>query len=93
MIDITNLTEKLNSLSGLDFEECEAEERKIGNNSIDITFSKSFQARLAARALGCNPHDIKNLPLRKYSKVVTGVLTFLFSDSEADETQTENSEK
>lgn len=86
MIDVNFLKEKLDNLTGLDFEECEKEERTSGNNSVDVSLSKSFQARLAARALGVNPHEIKGLPLKKYSKVVMEVMTFLFG-SESDSTE------
>ena len=92
MIDPSNLTEKLNGLSGLDFEECERDERTSGNNAVDVTFSKSFQARLAARALNCNPYEIKELSLKKYNKVVTEVMTFLFAPSEKEETRSNGSE-
>ena len=92
MVDTSNLTEKLNELKGLDFEECERDERTSGNNSVDVTFSKSFQARLAARALNCNPYEIKELPLKKYNKVVTEVMTFLFAPSEKEETRLNGSE-
>ena len=86
MVDVSNLKEKLNNLTGLDFEECEKEERTAGNNSVDVSLSKSFQARLAARALEVNPYEIKELPLKKYSKVVMEVMTFLFGDLEKEET-------
>lgn len=85
-VDISELTKKLDDLNGLDFEECEHDERTAGNTSVDVTFSKSFQARLAARALGVNPHDIKELPLKQYSRVTTQVMTFLFSDLGKEET-------
>ena len=86
MLDTSKLTEKLNELKGIDFEKCEREERIAGNNSVDVTLSKSFQARLAARALKCNPYDIKELPLKEYSKVVMEVMGFLFGDLGKDET-------
>ena len=93
MIDTSNLAEKLSALNGLTFEECEKEERMAGNTSVDVTFSKSFQARLAARALGVNVYDIKELPLKQYSKVVNETMTFLFSSSEESGQPSEKSEK
>ena len=92
-IDISNLTEKLGELTGLDFEEVEKEERRSGNVSVDVSFTKSFQARLAARALGVNPHDIKELPLNKYARVTTETMAFLFGDSEKEETPSKQSEE
>ena len=93
MVDISNLTEKLESLTGLDFEEVEREERKTGNTSVDVSLSKSFQARLAARALGVDPFEIKGLPLNKYTRVTMDVMTFLFADSEKEETPPKKSEE
>lgn len=85
-VDISDLTKKLDDLTGLDFEECENEERLTGTRSVDVTFSKSFQARLAARALGVNPFEIKELPLKQYARVTTQVMSFLFSDLGKEET-------
>lgn len=83
-IDIQELEQKLQGLKGLDFEECEKEEKSAGNMSVDISFSKSFQARLAARALGVNVWEIKELPLKKYSEVVMAVMNFLFAPSDKE---------
>lgn len=93
MIDTAYLTEKLETLSGLDFEEVEREERKIGNTSVDVSLSKSFQARLAARALGVDPFEIKKLPLNKYARLTMDVMTFLFADSAKEETPSKKSEE
>ncbi len=92
-IDITNLTEKLDALRGLDFEQAETEERAAGNSAIEMSFSKSFQARLASKALGENVHDIKELPLKEYYKITNAVSRFLFSDLESAETASDNSEQ
>ena len=86
-IDIEELKTKLDNLKGTDFEAVEREERLAGNSSVDVTMSKSFQARLAARALGVNPHEIKELPLREYSKAVLEVMGFLFGSSVTEETE------
>lgn len=77
MVDISKLDEKLNALTGLDFEAVEAQERSAGNPLLEITLSKSFQARLAAQALNCPVADIKELPLRKYAYVCRQVSNFL----------------
>lgn len=86
-MDINELRKKLDNLKGVDFEAVEKEERIAGNTSVDVTMSKSFQARLAARAMGMNPHEIKELPLRQYSKVVLEVMSFLFASSDTEETE------
>ena len=91
-INISILEEKLNTLTGHDFEKAEREERLTGNATPDLTFSKSFQARLAAFALDLNPHDIKDLPLKKYAQLTQKVSNFLFSGSETEEIVQEQSE-
>ena len=90
-MDISKLNEKLGELRGLDFELAEAQERATGNNFPDVTFTKGFQARLAALALGVPTADIKELPLRKYQNVCAQVFNFLYQPS-ADETPQTNSE-
>ena len=81
MMDTSKLTEGLNKLTGLDFEQCEAQERTTGNNQPLITMTTSFQARLAAKALGVPAADVKELPLREYNKTCQTVFNFLFSTS------------
>ena len=84
-MDISKLDEKLNTLRGLDFELAETQERAAGNNFPDVTFTKGFQSRLAALALGVPTADIKELPLREYSAVCGKVFNFLYNTS-ANET-------
>ena len=91
-VDIKKLEEGLGKLSGLDFETAERQERAEGNNYPDVSFTKSFQAKLAAIALGVPFADIKELPLKKYAQVVQTVMNFLFVTSDADETQLKKSE-
>lgn len=83
-IDVKKLDEGLNGLRGLDFEQCEAQERSAGNNYPEMSFSKGFQARLAARALGVPPADVRELPLREYNKICQTVFNFLFSTSDEE---------
>ena len=80
-INTENLEEKLNTLRGIDFEAAETQERGAGNPAVEITFSKSFQTRIAALALGVNVHDLKALPLKKYLAITNQVSRFLFSTS------------
>lgn len=91
-IDISKLDEGLNKLRGLDFEQCEAQERAAGNTFPELSFNKSFQARLAARALDVPTADIKELPLKQFAKVTQAVFNFLFNTSDA-ETPSEKSEE
>lgn len=90
-VDFEKLDAGLKTLRGLDFETAERKERTAGNNYPDVTFSKSFQARLAATALDVPVADIKELPLREFSQVTGAVFNFLFTPSD-DATPSEKSE-
>ncbi|MBR2519180.1 MAG: hypothetical protein IKE46_05260 [Selenomonadaceae bacterium] len=81
-MDTGKLKEKLGELRGLDFELAEAQERAAGNNFPDVTFTKGFQARLAAMALGVPTADIKELPIRDYQDVCSQVFNFLYQPSD-----------
>lgn len=83
-IDITNLNQKLLELTGNDFEAAEAQERAAGNNFPDVTFTKSFQARLAARALGVNVYDLKAASIKNYTQACQTVFNFLFQPSDGE---------
>lgn len=75
-MDTTNLQAGLEALTGYDFEQAENAERTAGNMTPDISFSKGFQARLAAKALDVSITDIKNLSIREYAVITTKVMNF-----------------
>lgn len=77
MIDYKKLEEGLDKLNGYDLENAEREERLAGNTTLELSTSKSFQARLAARALGMNVHDLKSLKLREYNRLCLRTFGFL----------------
>ena len=81
-IDTSNLEEKLKSLSGLDYEACEQAERQSGNTQALIQFTSGFAVRLAARALGVVPAELKALPLNEYAQISGRVTNFLFTSEE-----------
>lgn len=81
MIDTSNLREKLEGLRGIDVCAAEAEERRAGSTFPDVTFTKTFQARLAAMALEVPYEDIQELPIKKYLAVCQDVFNFLFETS------------
>lgn len=83
-IDLKKLDAGLNKLTGYDLEAIEKEERMTGNNSVELTLSKSFQARLAAKVLDMNVHDLKGLPLREYNQICAATFAFLFATSDAE---------
>lgn len=76
--DLSKLEEKLQLLTGNNFETAENIERQLGNTAPVISASSSFIVRLAAMALGCTPHDLKALPINKYAVVVSNTSNFLF---------------
>ena len=82
MVDLEKLDAGLNKLRGYDLEEAEAAERAAGNNYVNLSFCKSFQARIAAKALEMNAHDIKELPLKEYNAACNRVFLFFFQPSE-----------
>ena len=79
---LRQLGENLEALTGYDFEEIERLEHMAGNVTPEAgMMSKSFQARLAARALNVPYPEIQILNLRDYTKVTTAVFNFLYSGS------------
>jgi len=91
-IDLTKLEDSLQNLTGNDFEEAERIERQLGNTASVISTTSSFITRLAAMALKVNPHDIKDLPIAKYTAVMSKTSNFLFG-SLAEEILSKSSEK
>ncbi len=77
-LDISKLSEKLETLTGFDLEAAELEERAAGNMIPDVSFSKRYQSRLAARALGCTHEEIQSLKGNEYTLATTMVSNFLF---------------
>lgn len=76
-IDYNKLNEGLLKMTGIDFVHCEMAERRSGNGAGDIAFTKSFQARLAARALKEDYGIIQGLPLYQYNNLCWHVSNFL----------------
>ena len=76
-INTEKLEENLDKLSGYDMLVLEQEERLVGNKTLELSTSKSFQARLAAKALGVNVNDIKALPLRQFNEICIRCFGFL----------------
>ena len=84
-LDIEKLRDGLAALTGMDLENAEAQERDKGNSAIDISFSRSFQARLAAKALEMKLPEFKALPAKDYSLACREVFRFLFKVSDEEE--------
>lgn len=82
-IDFDKLTKGLNALTGYDYEAAEKQARALGDTSAEIGLSKTFQAILAAKALGVKPDDLKALPIKDYAQAMAQVFGFLFGASDA----------
>ena len=80
-IDLSKLEAGLESLTGRDYESAERMARMQGDATPMIQYSSSFQAALAATALGVTNVEIKDLPIKEYTKVISQVTNFLFGDS------------
>ena len=78
-IDITNLEEKLTTLTGIDLEEAISDEIRAGNTTPreKIFADRSFLIRLAAKALGVKPADLKNQPVKDYFYISEYTAIFL----------------
>ena len=83
-IDLLALRGKLETLTGFDIEAAEAEERAAGDMTPEIYFSKRYQARLAAKALGCKTDDIRALKANEYTAATSLVSNFLFGSLAAE---------
>lgn len=81
-IDFEQLEKGLNGLIGYDMIALEKEERLAGNTALELSTSKGFQARVAAKALGVNPHDLLELPLRTFNQVCIRCFSFLNAPDE-----------
>ena len=82
MINVEKLEEGLSNLRGYDMIALEKEERLAGNTALELSTSKGFQARVAAKALGVNPHDLLELPLRTFNQVCVRTFAFLNAPDE-----------
>jgi hypothetical protein len=87
---IEKLNEGLKNLKGIDYEAAEKSERAAGNMTPLMNFSTAFQVRLAAKALGTNPHEIKSLPINEYTLIANATSNFLFSGGGENEEETQS---
>ena len=83
-MDLNAVESGLENMTGFDFEAVEREARAAGDTLPDITFSKNFQARLAARAMGVHVNDVCALPIREFNAVTMKVNNFLFASLAAE---------
>ena len=67
--DHEKLIEGLNSLTGFDFTKAELRVRREGDATPDVTFSKRFQAELAAIALKESAKVLMTMPISDFAEM------------------------
>ena len=80
-LDFSNLEAKLGELKAQAYMDAERACRMKADATPDITYSSSFRARLAARALGVDYKEIQNLPIPVFTELTGRVLVFLLQSS------------
>ena len=78
MVDKKKMRAGLEGLTGYDFEEAEKAARMGGDMTPDVSFSKDFQARIAAKAAGVSVDEIKKLNIKEFTEITSTVNNFLF---------------
>lgn len=87
-INLDELKEKLQGLSGEDFLNVHKQFRTINPEFVPaVQFEPLYQTMLAAHALGKNYHELQALPLPQFLKIISATSNFLFTTS--DETEIE----
>ena len=93
MLDVKMLNEKLEGLTGYDYETARRHFKLKNKDFFGVEqLNSEFQAEIAALALGVNVNELKELPMKKYSRICNEVQRFLVS-SDAEEDAAELSEK
>lgn len=78
-IDRDKLRDGLEKLTGEDYEQAERTVRFAGDATIDINYSKAFQAALAAKAMGIPRNDMLAMHILEYINTVNVVRDFLLN--------------
>lgn len=79
--DREKLIEGLNSLTGFDFTKAELRVRREGDMTPDVTFSKRFQAEVAAIALKESAKVLMTMPISEFTEMCAEVSVFLMRGS------------
>lgn len=79
-LDFTNLEERLEELTALDYIQAERECRMAADTTTDITYSASFRARLVAAAMGVSYNEISSLKIKVYTAAIERTLLFLLGN-------------
>ena len=79
--DHEKLIEGLNNLTGFDFTKAELRVRREGDMTPDVTFSKRFQAEVAAIALKESAKVLMTMPISEFAEMCAEVSVFLLRGS------------
>ena len=79
--DREKLLDGLNDLTGFDFTKAELRARREGDMTPDVTFSKRFQAEVAAIALKESAKVLMTLPISEFTEMCAEVSVFLLRGS------------
>lgn len=81
-MDISVLKRSLENLTGKDYALAERKARRKGETAVVIQLASSFQAELAALALGMTTDELEKMPIRVYNAMMSEVSNFLFQPLE-----------
>lgn len=79
--DREKLIDGLNNLNGFDFTKAELRVRREGDMTPDVTFSKRFQAEVAAIALKESAKVLMTMPISEFTEMCAEVSVFLLRGS------------
>lgn len=79
--DREKLIEGLHNLTGFDFTKAELRVRREGDMTPDVTFSKRFQAEVAAIALKESAKVLMTMPISEFTEMCAEVSVFLLRGS------------
>lgn len=87
MIDLKNVDNVLQNVTGKDFLNAERQARQMGDQTASIVLSGQFQAILLANALKVPVEDIEELPVSEFVQALSKVNTFLFAQDSAKDSK------
>lgn len=79
MIDLKNVDNVLQNVTGKDFLNAERQARQMGDQTASIVLSGQFQTILLANALKVPVEDIEELPVAEFVQALSKVNNFLFA--------------
>lgn len=87
MIDLKNVDNVLQNVTGKDFLNAERQARQMGDQTASIVLSGQFQAILLANALKVPVEDIEELPVAEFVQALSKVNIFLFAQDSAKDSK------